>query len=75
MTAGAIAVRVIAAIGLMLVVAALVYAVSNGRVFLFPFLLLLGFPMAAVFAAGPAGRRDRRRASRSIRERRFPGRG
>ncbi|HEU5480444.1 MAG TPA: hypothetical protein VFU90_11450 [Candidatus Tumulicola sp.] len=58
MTAGTIAVRVIAAIGLMLVVAALVYAVSNGRVFLFPFLLLLGFPMAAVFrrrSGGPPG--------------------
>jgi len=39
----------VAAIGLMLVVAALVYSISNGRLFMFPFLLLLGFPMAAVF--------------------------
>lgn len=44
-----VAVRMIAATGLMLLIAALVYAVSNGRVFLFPFLLLLGVPMAAVF--------------------------
>lgn len=49
MNGAPVAVRVVAAVGLMLVVAALVYAVSNGRVFLFPFLLLLGFPMAAVF--------------------------
>ncbi len=41
--------RVVAALGLMLLVAALAYAVSNGRFFLFPFLLLVGFPMAAVF--------------------------
>jgi hypothetical protein len=54
MTAGTIAVRVVAAIGLMLIVAALIYALSNGRVFLFPFLLLLGFPMAAVFRRRPA---------------------
>jgi len=47
--ATSVAVRVVAAIGLMLVVAALVYAISNGRLFLFPFLLLIGFPMAAVF--------------------------
>lgn len=43
------AVRAVAAFGLMLLVAALVYAISNGRLFLFPFLLLVGFPMAAVF--------------------------
>lgn len=49
MNGAPVAVRVVAAVGLMLVVAALIYAVSNGRVFLFPFLLLLGFPMAAVF--------------------------
>ncbi|HKU82180.1 MAG TPA: hypothetical protein VJP76_08430 [Candidatus Tumulicola sp.] len=49
MSGAPVAVRVVAAVGLMLVVAALVYAVSNGRLFLFPFLLLLGFPMAAVF--------------------------
>jgi hypothetical protein len=47
--ASSVAVRVVAAIGLMLVLAALVYAVSNGRLFLFPFLLIIGFPMAAVF--------------------------
>jgi hypothetical protein len=49
MSAASVAVRVVAAIGLMLVAAALVYAVSNGRLFLFPFLLIIGFPMAAVF--------------------------
>lgn len=49
MSGPSIAVRVVAAIGLLLLVVALVYAVSNGRVFLFPFLLLLGVPMAAVF--------------------------
>jgi hypothetical protein len=49
MNAGSVAVRVVAAIGLALIVAALVYAVSNGRLFMFPFLLLVGFPMAAVF--------------------------
>ncbi len=43
------AVRVVAALGLMAIVAALVYAIADGRVFLFPFLLLVGFPMAAVF--------------------------
>jgi len=51
MNAASAAVRVVAALGLMLIVAALVYAVSNGRLFLFPFLLLVGFPMAAVFRA------------------------
>ena len=49
MNAPGIGVRVVAAVGLMLVVAALVYAASNGRLFMFPFLLLVGFPMAAVF--------------------------
>ena len=49
MGATSIAVRIVAAIGLMLVVAALAYAISNGRLFMFPFLLLVGFPMAAVF--------------------------
>ena len=49
MNAASTAVRVVAALGLMLLVAALVYAISNGRLFLFPFLLLVGFPMAAVF--------------------------
>jgi hypothetical protein len=49
MNAGSVAVRVVAAIGLALIVAGLVYAVSNGRLFMFPFLLLVGFPMAAVF--------------------------
>lgn len=49
MNGAPVAVRLVAAIGLMLLVAALVYAVSSGRVFLFPFLLLLGVPMAAVF--------------------------
>ena len=49
MSASSLAVRIVAAIGLMLVVAALVYAVSAGRLFLFPFLLLIGFPMAAIF--------------------------
>lgn len=44
-----VAVRIVAAIGIGLVIAALVYALTSGRVFLFPFLLLLGFPMAAVF--------------------------
>jgi hypothetical protein len=44
-----VAVRVVAAIGLMLVVAALAYSISNGRLFMFPFLLIVGFPMAAVF--------------------------
>ena len=43
------AVRVVAALGLVAIVAALVYAIADGRVFLFPFLLLVGFPMAAVF--------------------------
>ena len=43
------AVRAVAALGVMVLVAALVYAVSSGRLFLFPFLLLIGFPMAAVF--------------------------
>ena len=69
------AVRVVAALGLMLLVAALVYAISNGRFFLFPFLLLVGFPMAAVFRGRrplrpiPANRcRRRRPVSRSIRE-------
>ena len=51
-----VAVRVVAAMGLMAIVAALVYAIADGRVFMFPFLLLVGFPMAAVF---------RRRASSS----------
>jgi hypothetical protein len=49
MNAASAGVRVVAALGLMLLVAALVYAISNGRLFLFPFLLLVGFPMAAVF--------------------------
>jgi hypothetical protein len=44
-----VAVRIVAGIGLMLIVGASAYAVSNGRVFLLPFLLLLGFPMAAIF--------------------------
>lgn len=48
MTAASVAVRVVAALGLMLLVAALAYAVSNGRLFMFPFLLLVGFPMAWV---------------------------
>jgi hypothetical protein len=47
--ATSIAVRIVAAIGLMLVVAGLAYAISNGRLFMFPFLLLVGFPMAAIF--------------------------
>jgi hypothetical protein len=49
MNAASAPVRVVAALGLVLLVAALVYAISNGRLFLFPFLLLVGFPMAAVF--------------------------
>ncbi|HEY1654635.1 MAG TPA: hypothetical protein VGF86_05950 [Candidatus Tumulicola sp.] len=49
MTGAPIAVRVVAAIGIGLVVAALGYAIASGRAFLFPFLLLLGFPMASVF--------------------------
>lgn len=43
------AVRIVAALGLALLLAALVYAATNGRLFLFPFLVLVGFPMAAVF--------------------------
>jgi hypothetical protein len=49
MSSASTGVRVVAAIGLMLLAAALVYAVTQGRLFLFPFLLLVGFPMAAVF--------------------------
>jgi len=49
MSGQSVAVRVVAAIGLALLVAALAYAVSNGRLFLFPFLLIVGFPMIAVF--------------------------
>jgi hypothetical protein len=52
-TPNQIAVRVIAAVGLMLVIAALVYALSSGHVFLFPFLLILGFPMAVIFRRRP----------------------
>jgi hypothetical protein len=48
-SATGVALRITAAIGLMLVVAAIAYAISNGRTFLFPFLLILGFPMAAIF--------------------------
>jgi hypothetical protein len=44
-----VSVRIVAAIGIGLVFGALVYALTSGHVFLFPFLLLLGFPMAAVF--------------------------
>lgn len=43
-----LAVRVVAAIGVASIVAAIAYALSHGRVFLFPFLILLGIPMAAV---------------------------
>jgi hypothetical protein len=49
LTAASVAVRVVAAIGVMSIVAAIAYALSHGRVFLFPFLLLLGVPMAGVF--------------------------
>ncbi|MGA8532721.1 MAG: hypothetical protein WB615_01290 [Candidatus Tumulicola sp.] len=49
MSRTSVAVRVVAAIGLTLVVFALAFAVSNGRLFLLPFLLIVGFPMAAVF--------------------------
>jgi uncharacterized membrane protein len=48
-----IAIRIAAAAGIMLVVAAIAYALSSGHVFLFPFLLILGFPMTNVFRKRP----------------------
>jgi hypothetical protein len=44
-----VAVRIIVAIGLTLLVATLVYALTSGHVYLFPFLLILGFPMVTLF--------------------------
>jgi hypothetical protein len=53
MSVNEVAVRAIVALGLALVVAALIYALSSGRVFLFPFLLILAFPMIALFRKRP----------------------
>jgi hypothetical protein len=52
-SAGEIAVRAVVAIGLMLVIAALVYAVSGGHILLFPLLLVLAFPLVALFRRPP----------------------
>jgi len=38
----------------MLAVAATVYAASRGHIFLFPFVLILGVPLAALFGRPPA---------------------
>jgi hypothetical protein len=53
MTVNEVAVRAIVALGLTVVLAALVYALSSGRVFLFPFLLILGLPMVALLRKRP----------------------
>ena len=45
--------RVVIALALAAVVAALVYALTSGHVFLFPFLLIVGFPMIALFRRPP----------------------
>ncbi|HZY96731.1 MAG TPA: hypothetical protein VFE35_06490 [Candidatus Cybelea sp.] len=39
----------------MLVVAAIVYALSSGHVYFFPFLLILGVPLGALLRKPPAG--------------------
>jgi hypothetical protein len=38
----------------MLAVAALAYALSKGHVFLFPFVLILGVPLVALFRRPPS---------------------
>jgi hypothetical protein len=48
-----VAVRAAAAMGIALIIAALGLAITNGRFFLFPFLLILGFPLAALFVRRP----------------------
>ena len=58
MTGNEIAVRVIAAIGVAVVVAALIYALSSGHVFVLPFLLILGFPMGRLLGKSFMPRRD-----------------
>jgi hypothetical protein len=57
MSANQIAVRVIAAIGLAAIVAAVVYSLTSGHVFVLPFLLILGFPMGRLLGKRlpPAG--------------------
>ncbi len=45
--------RVVAALTLALVIAALVYALTSGHVFLFPFLLIVGFPALMLFRKPP----------------------
>jgi hypothetical protein len=40
-------------LGIALIVAAIGLAISNGRFFLFPFLLILGVPLAALFTRRP----------------------
>ena len=49
----AIGVRVAVAALLMLLAAAVVYALSRGHVFFFPFLLILGAPLAIAFRRPP----------------------
>lgn len=51
---GTIVLRILAATALMLAVAATVYAASRGHIFLFPFVLILGVPLAALFGRPPA---------------------
>jgi hypothetical protein len=48
-------VRVVVAFGVMLAAAALAYALSRGHVLFFPFLLILGAPMALFFRRTPPG--------------------
>jgi hypothetical protein len=39
----------------MLVVAAIVYALSSGHIYFFPFLLILGVPLATLIRRPPPG--------------------
>jgi hypothetical protein len=48
--------RVVAATAVMVAVAAIVYAASKGHVFFFPFILLLGVPIAALVRRRPPAR-------------------
>jgi hypothetical protein len=48
-----VTIRAAAALGIALIVAAIGLAISNGRFFLFPFLLILGVPLAALFTRRP----------------------
>jgi hypothetical protein len=45
--------RILAATALMLAIAAIVFALSRGHVLFFPFLLILGVPLLALFKIRP----------------------